>query len=132
MRSPEQLDQARAFAIAAARAMKDDRCSNVRVLDVVGLTSICDFIVLGTGTSERQMRTVVKSLFEVAEETGFDHMGGHRRDSAGQSSNWVALDFIDVVTHVFDPDAREFYDLDNLYGDAKDVAWEEIPSSSDG
>ncbi|MEM6315146.1 MAG: ribosome silencing factor [Planctomycetota bacterium] len=120
----QQLDEARSFAIAAANAMKDDRCSNVRVLEVAGLTSICDFLVLGTGTSERQIRTVIKSLFEVAEELGFDHMGGHRRDSAGQSSNWAALDFVDVVAHVFDQDAREFYDLDNLYGDAREVAWE--------
>lgn len=124
-RNPESIEQARRFAQAAARSLADDKCGDVRVLDVVGLTTICDFIVLGTGTSERQIRSVAKGVFETADAHDFQHMGGHRRDTASSSSNWVAMDFVDVVVHVFDREARLFYDLDNLYGDAKEVAWQE-------
>ena len=77
-----------------------------------GLSPITDFMVIGTGTSPRQMRTVVDQLARSGDET----------------SQWIVVDFVDVVCHVFSQDARHFYDLDNLWGDAKRVEWEQTPA----
>ena len=99
--------------------LADTRCENVSVLDMQGLSPITDFLVIGTGTSPRQMRTVCDDLEEMATPKGH-HKLSRSGDESGQ---WIVIDFVDVVCHVFSPEARGFYDLDNLWGDAKPVEW---------
>jgi ribosome-associated protein len=84
-----------------------------------GLSPITDFLVIGTGTSPRQMRTVCDELEEIAEPKGHYKLSR----SGDESGQWIVIDFVDVVCHVFSPEARGFYDLDNLWGDAKPVEW---------
>ena len=98
--------------------MADTKCSNVRILDLRGLSPVCDYFIIGTGTSSRQMKTVVEDVSELAEEKGLRTYG-----KAGTGENWTAIDLVDVVVHVFSHEGRMFYDLDNLWGDAKDVEW---------
>jgi len=78
-------------------------------------------MVLATGTSPRQMKSVADDLQELGESQrnpALSRVG----DESGQ---WIVVDFVDVVAHVFGAEARNFYDLDNLWGDAKIVEWEE-------
>ena len=77
-------------------------------------------MVLATGTSPRQMRTVCD---ELAEQRGERAFGTDGIESSGESG-WMLIDFVNVVAHVFSQDARAFYDLDSLWGDAKKV---EVP-----
>jgi ribosome-associated protein len=124
----QRLAAARQFAVESARHFAATRCHNVVVLDMQGLSPITDFMVIGTGTSPRQMRTVVDQLEEIA-----DPKGHHKLSRSGdESGQWIVVDFVDVVCHVFNQDARQFYDLDNLWGDAKRVNWEEPASPSAG
>src|SRR5688500_3593505 len=116
-----QGDAVRQFAIDAARLTADTRCTNVNVLDVRGLSPVTDFLVIATGTSTRQMRTVCDDLAEWAGEKGEKALGCSGTD--GES--WMLIDFVDVVVHIFDAKSREFYDLDNLWGDAERVEWSE-------
>ena len=84
---------------------------------------MCDFFVLATGTSPRQMRTVADETSEFGEKNHFApfNVTGY------ESESWILVDFVDVVLHVFSDDARRFYDLDNLWGDARRVDWEGPP-----
>ena len=113
---------ARQFAIKAARISKENRCTNVVVMDLRGLSNTTDYFVIATGTSNRQMRTVADEVTKVAKA------GGHMRfGMAGyEQARWIVLDFIDVVVHVFDQEYREYYDLEMLWGDAKRVR---VPAS---
>lgn len=111
---------ARQFALDAARLAANTRCHSVIVLDVTGLSPVCDYFVLATGTSARQMRTVVDEIAELGETHDF----APNTSSGTEGESWMLLDCIDVVVHVFSPDARQFYDLDALWGDAKRVEWE--------
>ena len=126
MAQPTQYDAARyeaakRFAIDAARLAATTRCHNVVVLDVSAVSPVTDFFVIATGTSPRQMRSVIDDLSEAAEPQGFKALS-----RAGyEGENWVLVDFVDVVVHVFSQESRMFYDLDNLWGDAKVVAWQE-------
>lgn len=86
-----------------------------------GLSPITDFLVVGTGTSPRQMRSVLDELEEVAGPDGHQKLSR----SGDESGQWIVIDFVDVVVHTFSPDARSYYDLDNLWGDALRVEWEE-------
>jgi ribosome-associated protein len=79
---------------------------------------VCDYFVLGTGTSGRQMKSVAEEVAEYAEENGLRSFG-----KAGTGENWIAIDLVHAVVHVFSHEGRMFYDLDNLWGDAVDVEW---------
>lgn len=90
------------------------------MLDATGISPITDFMVLATGTSPRQMKSAADDLQELGQERhnrALSRVG----DDSGQ---WIVVDFVDVVAHVFSKDARAYYDLDNLWGDAKPVEWE--------
>jgi ribosome-associated protein len=100
--------------------LADTRCHNVAVLDVSGLSPVTDFMVLATGTSPRQMRSAVDDVDEMAEPLG--HRALARSDDG--AGNWMLMDFVDVVVHVFSQEARSYYDLDGLWGDAQRVEWE--------
>ncbi len=118
-RTGPQVEQARAFAIETARLMADDHCEDVLVMDVRGLSELSDFIVIGTGTSDRQIKAVAGHVSELAREQGIERFGSDR----DEASTWVALDFIEVMVHLFEPNARAHYDLEMLWGDAERLAW---------
>ena len=110
---------AKDFAIAAARMAADTRCVDVVVLDVSGVSPITDFLVIGTGTSARQMRSVCDDIEELAKPIGFKPLTRAGHDGA----TWILTDFVNVVVHIFSAEARGYYDLDNLWGDGVRVEW---------
>lgn len=117
------------FAVASAELCRDLRCSDVRVIDISGHSQLADYVVLATGTSERQLRTVMDDLYDLADERGVEHLGGRQRHS-GTTSSWIAIDFIDVVIHLFDADMRLFYDLDSLHAEGRAVQMPSGPRES--
>ena len=117
------IEQSRAFAIEAARLLSDDKCTDIVVLDVSKLTSLPDFIIIGSGTSDRQMRSVLDDVAELGTATG--HTIAHQ--SIDDRATWVLADFFDVVIHLFEPNTRAYYDLEMMWGDAPKVAWERAP-----
>jgi len=120
-RESSRLEAARQFAVQAARLAANTRCHNVVVLEVAGVSPVTDFLVLATGTSPRQMKTVCDEVEELAETQNERPLSRVGDDSA----SWTCIDFVDVVVHVFSQDARGYYDLDGLWGDAARVEWKD-------
>lgn len=114
------------FAVDAARLCRDDKCTRVRLLDVRGISQVTDYIVIGSGTSERQMRSVLHHIEDLGKQSGYPAF----RISADDRAVWLLADFVDVVVHLFEPDARQHYDLEMLWGDAPRVAWDNKPADS--
>jgi ribosome-associated protein len=114
-------ETAKRFAVDAARLAANTRCSNVVVLDVSRVSPVTDFFVIATGSSGRQMRSVAEEIEDLGRPQGFKALGRHGHE--GESS-WMLTDFVDVVVHIFSPDARGYYDLDGLWGDAGVVDWQ--------
>lgn len=110
----------RGFAIEAARLLYDDKCENVLVLDVSSISQVTDFIVIGSGTSDRQMKSVIEHVEDLAQEHKFDSFG----KSIDTGATWLLIDFVDVVIHLFEPNTRAHYDLEMLWGDADHVQWQ--------
>ena len=119
----KKLEAARLFAIEAARLLAETRCNNVAVLDVSHVSPVTDFMVIATGTSPRQMKTAADDLEEMAEPRDFRPLSR----AGDNGSNWTCVDFVDVVVHVFSAEARLYYDLDALWGDARPVPWQPSP-----
>lgn len=83
------------------------------------MSSVADFFVIATGTSDRQMRAVADHLREFAKEHDYPCMGVE----GYEQTQWILLDFVDVIVHVFDQQRRTFYDLELLWGDVPKVDW---------
>jgi ribosome-associated protein len=90
------------------------------VLDLKGKSPATDYFVIATGTSDRQMRAVADEICDEAKEQGQQRFG-----RAGyEQARWILLDFVDVVIHIFDAEYREYYDLELLWGDARQLKWD--------
>lgn len=99
----------------------DKKAQNVVILDLRKLEAITDFFVICTGEVDQQVRAIAEHIEEqIGQKTG-DHVL-HREGL--EHLNWVLLDFVDVVIHVFKPSFREFYRLEDLWSDA-DAWWVE-------
>ena len=117
---PERSEQARLFAIEAARTLQDDKCEQIIVLDLRGKSQVTEFFVIATGTSDRQMKSAGRDIAELGDEMD---MAAFRSNLNEQSPTWIIVDCVDVITHIFDAEQRTFYDLEMLWGDAKRVDW---------
>ena len=115
---PSSLERAR----MAARVIVDDKGEDVKILDLREITQAFDFFVIASGQSRRQLHSISDDIDELFEK----RLGDSRRSVSGyQESRWVVLDYGDVVVHLFEPETREFYALEDLWGKGKDVPLKE-------
>jgi len=114
-----QATHARDLAGAIARALDDAKCEDIVALDVRGLSQITDYIVIGSGTSDRQLRTAAQKAEDAAKALGEKPF----RHAVDMNATWVVIDFVNVVAHIFEPAARAHYDLEMLWGDADRIDW---------
>jgi ribosome-associated protein len=110
----ERPDTARPRAVDIARAGLDKKAEDVLVLDVRGLTSYADYFVLMTADSDRQAGAIADAVDEKLKEQGATKVGVE----GYESGRWILVDYGDVVAHVFNREARGFYDLEGLWADA--------------
>ena len=113
-----------AFAVEAGRLLQDRHCEDVVLLDVTGLSQVCDYVLIATGTSDRQMKSVAVEVKNLGEEMQLPAF----RKNIDSGATWIVVDFVTVVLHMFEPQLRAYYDLEDLWSDAKRV---QLPSSSE-
>ena len=115
--TPTELSDEVARAVDLAQ---DRKGQDVTVLDLRGLSSATDFFLVVTGTSDIHVRSIAEHIMEELkrEDVRPDHVEGVR------GGRWVLIDYIDFVVHVFHPAARDFYQLERLWGDAPVLAVE--------
>ncbi len=111
--------EARDFAIEAARLLADSHCEDVVIFDVTDLSPVTRMVVIASGTSDRQIKSLVGHVSELGREMGFDRFGSER----DEASTWMVADFVEVMVHLFEPVTRAHYDLEMLWGDAPRVSW---------
>ena len=92
----------------------------VRTINVTDLSDVTDYMVLASGTSNRHVRSLVNRVTEDLKTSGVRPLGVEGRES----SEWVLVDYGDIIVHVMQAEARGFYDLERL--------WSELPAESDG
>ena len=114
-----KTDAARKWAIAAARLAHERNCEDIVVLDLRGVSPVTDYFVIATGTSDRQLRSVADDLCQ--EGKAADYRAWHVEGA--EVGDWIVLDFIDVVVHLFDKPSRRHYDLELIWGEAPRVTW---------
>ena len=115
-----KLSSALHRACLAARVAADNKAREILVLDMRPCTPLFDYFVIATGTSRRQIHTLAEEIDSALEAEGDTRMG----IEGYEASKWVVQDYGDVVIHVFDPDTRDYYKLEELWADAPKVDWE--------
>jgi len=93
------------------RALEDIKASDITSIDVRELTGMMDTMIVASGNSNRQVKSLANSVVVSAKEAGYSLIGIEGEDK----SEWILVDFGDVIVHIMVPTTREFYDLERLW-----------------
>jgi len=120
MNEPARKEEARdlepeELAARVAEIASDKLAQEIRVFDLRGIVSYTDFFVICTGNTERQAKSIHDAI---QQELKDDHRLLPRRVEGIPESRWILMDYLDCVIHIFTPDARSFYRLEQLWGEA--------------
>lgn len=107
-------------ACVAARIAADNKGRDVMVLDMRPCTPHFDYFVIATGTSRRQLHAMAEETDAALRAEGDTRIG----IEGYEASKWIVQDYGDVMVHVFDPDTRDYYKLEELWADAVRVDWQ--------
>jgi len=106
------------MAIIAARALDEKRGKEISAIEITDLTTLADYFVFATGTSNTQINALCGSVEKaLKEQAGEDPL----RREGYRDGTWVLLDYGCICVHVFSEEAREFYSLERLWSDGKPV-----------
>ncbi|MBO5952740.1 MAG: ribosome silencing factor [Oscillospiraceae bacterium] len=116
------MKSAKEIAIAATKALDSKKGMDIRLLRIDRVSSLADYFLICTGTSNTHVRTLCDYAEYEMEQQGERLLGreGHRGNS------WELLDYGSLVIHVFTDEARKFYDLERLWADAEQVELKDI------
>lgn len=121
--SATTADHGRTLALAAARVAEETRGTDIRILDLRGITPVFDYFVIATGSSRRQMHAMADEIEATLKK---EHRDRKRGGEGYEEGRWIVLDYGDVMVHLFDAEAREYWDIEHLWSDAKQVP---VPSA---
>lgn len=107
-------------AFHCARVAADNKARDVLVLDMRDITPLFDYFVIATGASRRQIHTLAEEIDAAMRAEGEKRLG----IEGYEASKWVVQDYGDIVVHLFDPDTRLYYALEDLWADAPRLDWE--------
>lgn len=109
------------LALACANAADEVKAEHIRVWDMRGVSSLTDYMVVCSGSSMPQLRAVLRDVAGTVEEL---HGVKPTMTEGKADTKWVVLDYIDVMVHVMHTELREYYGLEDLWNEAKEVAWQ--------
>ena len=116
------------LAAQAVDAMADKRALDITVIDLREVSSMADFFVIATGESDLQVKAIANGIVDqIEEEYGEDPWKREGMDHL----QWVVLDYVDVVAHIFLPEKRDHYRIDRLWGEADSEIVPEDGDASD-
>ncbi|WP_430883075.1 ribosome silencing factor [Fusibacter sp. JL216-2] len=103
------------IALEIAGLIDDKKGHDIQILDVRHLSSIADYFVIATGTSNTHVNAIADGVVEELRERGLEM--SHKEGKRG--GNWILIDCLDIIVHVFTKAEREFYDIERIWSDAE-------------
>lgn len=104
-------------SILTAKAISSKKGLNIKLIEIGDISSLADYMVIATGTISTHVKAIADEVEYQLDEAGISvsHIEGYR------SNSWILLDYVDVIVHIFSDEAREFYDLERLWQDGKEI-----------
>jgi ribosome-associated protein len=114
----DPLDFTVQMALTAARVAEERKGGDILLLNVSQITTLADYFLLVTGYSTPQVRAIARAIQDTLWE---QWQQSPRRIEGQESSNWILMDYADIIVHVLTQEEREFYDLETFWGQAQRV-----------
>jgi ribosome-associated protein len=127
---PERVARALECARQCARIADDNRAKDIVLLDLRDVTPLVDYFVIATAPSRRQSHAIADEIAQAMKRQGESRLG----IEGSEEGRWILMDFGDFVVHIFSADARDYYALEDIWGDAPRLDWHESgpPAPSQG
>lgn len=106
----------------AVKALDNKKAEDIRVLKIDDITSLADYFVICTGTSNTHIKALADECEYQLGQAGYDILHREGRDSG----EWILLDYKDIIVHVYNKQTREFYDLEHFWKDGAQIDITEI------
>lgn len=114
------------LAKACAKAADEIQAEDIRVWDMRGVSNLTDYMIVCSGSSMPHLRAILRDVSAHVEEW----TGSRPANAEGKAdTRWVVLDYIDVMVHIMHDELRDYYGLEKLWGDAKEVLWKDEPEA---
>jgi ribosome-associated protein len=115
---PEEIRPPTLSWLVVVRAAESKKATDIKVLDLTGITSFADYFVICTGSNQRQIQAISDEIgLQLKQQLGDLPLSLEGYNQA----EWILADYGDLLVHIFSPKAREYYDLERLWRSAKTV-----------
>ena len=106
----------------AIQALEEKKAEDIQIIDISEISAIADYFIIANGTNRSQIQALADGVEEKLGRAGvqFKQMEGY------DTANWILMDFLDIVVHIFDKDNRAFYDLERIWRDGKQIPLSEF------
>ena len=116
------MNESLKMAQIAVKALDDKKGINIKAIDISKVSSVSDYFIIASGNSKSQVTTLIDNVEEFLGKEGYDA----KQREGYVTGAWVLLDYSDIVVHVFDRESREFYNLERIWADGKEVNVDEL------
>lgn len=114
----KELQNAKKMASIAYHALAEKKGEDVRVIEITEIATFADYFIIADGNNPSQISALVDNVEEQLSKAGFEP----KRIEGVRNSNWVLMDYGDMIVHVFSKEDRLFYDLERIWKDGKELS----------
>ena len=118
----KELQNAKKMASIAYHALAEKKGEDVRVIEITEIATFPDYFIIADGNNPSQISALVDNVEEQLSKAGFEP----KRIEGVRNSNWVLMDYGDIIVHVFSKEDRLFYDLERIWKDGKELSEEDL------
>ena len=116
------MEQAKKMVKIAYQALDGKKGEDIKIINLEGISVLADYFIIANGTNSSQVQALVDNVEEELHKAGYSL----KQREGYSNGNWVLLDFGDVIVHIFDRENRLFYDLERIWRDGKEIAFDEL------
>lgn len=116
------MEQAKKMVKIAYQALDEKKGEDIKIINLEGISVLADYFIIANGTNSNQVQALVDNVEEELHKAGYSL----KQREGYSNGNWVLLDFGDVIVHIFDRENRLFYDLERIWRDGKEIAFDEL------
>lgn len=116
------MEQAKKMVKIAYHALDEKKAEDIKIINLEGISVLADYFIIANGTNSSQVQALVDNVEEELHKAGYSL----KQREGYSNGNWVLLDFGDIIVHIFDRENRLFYDLERIWRDGKEIAFDEL------
>lgn len=111
------MEPSKKMALTAYEALDEKKAEEIKIIGISEISILADYFIIAGGGSKPQLQAMINNVQEKMHEAGFDV----KRIEGNRDSNWILMDYGDLVVHLFNRDDRLFYDLEHIWSDGKPI-----------